>query len=58
MWLVDKVDPLCQEPVTTVRYVDADGSQTGDGYRIEGPLPNGDCRRTSLSVRQEDVHIS
>ena len=43
--------------VITVRYVDSDGSSTGDGYRIEGPLPGGEWRRTSLSARQEDVHI-
>ena len=41
----------------TGTYVDADGSSTGDGYRIEGPLPNGGCRRTSLSVRREDGQI-
>lgn len=40
--------------VITVIYV-ADGSQAGSGYRIEGPLPGGEWRRTSL--RQEDGHV-
>ena len=49
--------PSGVQHVITVTYVDADGTPTGDGYRIEGPLPNGDCRRTSLSVRREDVQV-
>jgi hypothetical protein len=35
--------------VITVTYVNADGAPSGEGYRIEGPLSNGDWRRTSPS---------
>ena len=37
------------EHVITGTNVTPDGAPTGDGYRIEGPFPNGDWRRTSLS---------
>jgi hypothetical protein len=33
--------------VITVTYVSTDDSPTGAGYRIEGPVSNGDWRRTS-----------
>jgi hypothetical protein len=35
--------------VITVKYVNPDGTPAG-GYRIEGPLPNGDFLRTPLQV--------
>jgi hypothetical protein len=41
--------------VITVTCVGADGSQTGGGYRIEGPSTGGEWRRIPLSVPQEDV---
>ncbi len=33
--------------VITVMYVDSDGTPAG-GYRIEGPLPNGEWKKTEL----------
>jgi hypothetical protein len=49
--------PPAIQHVITVTYVNVDGSPTGEGYRIEGPLPNGDFRRTSLGLRQEDHFV-
>jgi hypothetical protein len=37
--------------VITVKYVNPDGTPAG-GYRIEGPLPNGDFLRTPLELEQ------
>jgi hypothetical protein len=34
--------------VITVTYVNPDGTQAGDGYRIEGPLPGGEWLRTTF----------
>ena len=48
--------PWGLQHVITVTYVGSDGAQMGDGYRIEGPLPGGEWRRTSRGVRQEDAH--
>jgi hypothetical protein len=55
--LEELVLPSAIQHVITVTYVNADGSPTGDGYRIEGPLSNGDFRRTSLSVRQKEFQV-
>jgi len=35
--------------VIKVTYVHADGTPTGDGYRVEGPLTEGNWRKTWLS---------
>ena len=50
--LEELVLPSAIQHVITVTYVNVNGSPTSEGYRIEGPLPNGDFRRTSLGARQ------
>ena len=46
--LEELVLPSAIQHVITVTYVNADGTPSSEGYRIEGPLSNGDWRRTSL----------
>ncbi len=48
--LEELVLPSAIQHVITVTYVNVDGSPTGGGYRIEGPLSNGDWQRMSLVV--------
>ena len=50
--LEEQAMPSAIQHVITVTYVNVDGSPTDEGYRIEGPLSNGDFRRTSLGSRQ------
>jgi hypothetical protein len=54
--LEELVLPSAIQHVVTATYVNVNGSPTSEGYRIEGPLPNGDFRRTSLGARQVYDH--
>jgi hypothetical protein len=42
--------PSAIQHVITVTYVSADGTQTGGGYRIKGPSPNGDWRKQRSAI--------